>query len=97
MSAVSQAADGDGAGNSGPKVALVSGASRGLGAALVADFLARGYSVAAFSRGESDFVTSLLSDPEYAERFTWAAVDARDGDALRAFVESTVREADARP
>jgi 3-oxoacyl-[acyl-carrier protein] reductase len=68
-------------------VALVSGGSRGLGAALVSAMLQRGFRVATFSRsaGASPFVAGLLRDGSPA--FHWAAVDGRDHAGLRTFVK----------
>jgi 3-oxoacyl-[acyl-carrier protein] reductase len=68
------------------KIALVSGGSRGLGAALVSGFLERGYVVATMSRARTDFIDAMTSRRDSAKRFHWAAVDGRDHDGLRAFV-----------
>jgi len=65
-------------------VALVSGGSRGLGAALVTGFLARNFRVATCSRRDSEF-TAEMSRARAAD-FHWAAVDGRDRDNLRLFV-----------
>jgi 3-oxoacyl-[acyl-carrier protein] reductase len=69
-----------------PPVALISGGSRGLGAALVEAWLAAGHRVATFSRSESPTLARLLADPATAERLHWHAVDAADPDAIRGFV-----------
>jgi 3-oxoacyl-[acyl-carrier protein] reductase len=68
------------------KVALVSGGSRGLGAALVSGFLDRHYRVAALSRTKTAFITDTLRDAKH-RHFHWSAVDGRDHDGLRAFVK----------
>ncbi|MBV9653423.1 MAG: SDR family oxidoreductase [Acetobacteraceae bacterium] len=67
-------------------VALVSGGSRGLGAALVEGFLARGCAVAAMSRHRSPFIDRTCA--EWGERgdFLWEPVDMFDGEASRLFV-----------
>jgi 3-oxoacyl-[acyl-carrier protein] reductase len=69
-----------------PRVALISGGSRGLGAALVGAFLQRGYGVATMSRTKTPFIDATKRGRAMAKRFHWAAVDGRDRDALRAFV-----------
>jgi 3-oxoacyl-[acyl-carrier protein] reductase len=76
---------------SGRTVALVSGGSRGLGAALVTGFLVRGSAVAALSRSRTPFIERTLVEREALGDFFWEQVDALDTDALRAFVASTVR------
>src|SRR5262245_2492782 len=68
------------------KVVLVSGGSRGLGAALVAGFLERRYGVAAMSRTKTAFIADMLSAGR-RRRFHWSQVDGRDHEALRAFVQ----------
>jgi len=65
-------------------VALVSGGSRGLGAAIVTGFLARNFRVATCSRRDSDFIAQVSRTG--AANFHWAAVDGHDRDALRHFV-----------
>ena len=68
------------------KVALVSGGSRGLGAALVSGFLDRHYRVATLSRTKTAFITNALRDGK-RRHFFWSAVDGRDHAGLRAFVK----------
>ena len=68
------------------KIALVSGGSRGLGAALVSGFMQRDYGVATMSRTKTTFIDETKRGRDGAKRFHWAAVDGRDRDALRAFV-----------
>jgi 3-oxoacyl-[acyl-carrier protein] reductase len=84
-----------GAAGSGPvpgrAVALVSGGSRGLGAALVSGFLARGSAVAALSRSRSAFIEGTIAEREAQGDFWWEEVDALDGAALRGFVAGAVR------
>jgi 3-oxoacyl-[acyl-carrier protein] reductase len=70
------------------KVALVSGGSRGLGAALVSGFIAQRYAVAALSRTRTPFIDQVLRRTR-DKAFHWSAVDARDSEALRAFVTET--------
>jgi 3-oxoacyl-[acyl-carrier protein] reductase len=72
------------------KVVLVSGGSRGLGQAIVAQCLERGYAVATFSRSETPFIKGLTgSDPD-STRFLWRNVDATDPAALKTFVAEVV-------
>ncbi len=71
-------------------VALISGGSRGLGAALVSACLGSGYRVASFSRSESEFVSETQRNRERRGDFFWQNVDGRDHDGLRAFVGATV-------
>ena len=66
-------------------VALVTGGSRGLGAALVSGFLERRYAVATMSRKKTPFIEQMLRRPRKKD-FLWSAVDARDGEALHNFV-----------
>ncbi|MBX9699426.1 MAG: SDR family oxidoreductase [Acetobacteraceae bacterium] len=70
---------------SGAPVTIVSGGSRGLGAALVAEWLGMGHRVATFSRSESETLAQLRAAPETAGRLHWQALDARDPQALRDF------------
>ena len=70
------------------RVAIISGGSRGLGAALVTDLLSRGYRIATFSRNETPFVREHRArDPE-AHRFYWAAFDGTDATAVADFVRA---------
>jgi 3-oxoacyl-[acyl-carrier protein] reductase len=68
------------------KVALVSGGSRGLGAALVAGFLQRSYGVATMSRATTTFIAKTEADRQNRKHFYWTALDGRDHEALRSFV-----------
>jgi 3-oxoacyl-[acyl-carrier protein] reductase len=68
------------------KVALVTGGSRGLGAELVSGFLERRCSVATLSRAKTKFIDQTLRRCRLRNDFHWAALDARDHDALHAFV-----------
>jgi len=71
--------------NATKNVALVTGGSRGLGAELVAGFLARQYAVATLSRRKTVFIEQLLQ--KWRKRdFCWSAVDACDAEALRRYV-----------
>jgi 3-oxoacyl-[acyl-carrier protein] reductase len=73
---------------SGPKVAVVSGGSRGLGRELVERLLAGGWQVATFSRTANDFVTHLLAEADDA--FYWSSTDLTELSALRDFANTVV-------
>jgi 3-oxoacyl-[acyl-carrier protein] reductase len=68
-------------------VAVVSGGSRGLGAALVAGLLERGYRVATFSRTKSAFVSDTVRKHRREGSFHWASLDGKDHAGLRDFVK----------
>ncbi|MCA9215553.1 MAG: SDR family oxidoreductase [Planctomycetales bacterium] len=70
-----------------PQVVLISGGSRGLGAAIVDALLNDGHSIATFSRKSTDFMDRCKSN--YADRFVFSEVDASDTNALHAFTKST--------
>ena len=72
------------------KVAVVSGASRGLGLALAQGYLAGGHAVAAFSRSSSDELERLQAKAESNGHFLWAAVDGGDREAVRDFVRQVI-------
>jgi 3-oxoacyl-[acyl-carrier protein] reductase len=72
----------------GQQVVLISGGSRGLGAAIARRCLALGHVVATFSRTAGPFVDEARARDGAGARFHWDAVDARDDAALRRFVET---------
>jgi 3-oxoacyl-[acyl-carrier protein] reductase len=69
-----------------PRVVLVTGGSRGIGAACVAWFLARGDRVAATYRGDTPLMPPPLvgEDPEAAERFLAVRCDVSQLDQVEA-------------
>ncbi len=73
------------------RVVIVSGGSSGLGAALVEHFLARGDTVATFSRGRNAVIERLDAAHSSDGRFLWQSVDASDADALQGFARSVLR------
>ena len=75
---------------SDPQVVLVTGGSTGLGAGIVADFLANGASVATCSRSATEATRQWAGDPQTAPRFQHTAVDLRDRDATAAFVHEVL-------
>ncbi len=71
------------------RVALISGGSRGLGRAMAEDLMAHGWTVATFSRSQSDFIRQATAAGE--GRLMWASVDAADMDALKQFAFQVYR------
>ena len=71
---------------SGRRLAVVSGGSRGLGAAIVKSLLDDGVDVATFSRTKTPFLEEQLSR---AAGLFWQSVDAADVQALRRFASAT--------
>ncbi|MER7406029.1 SDR family NAD(P)-dependent oxidoreductase [Streptomyces sp. NPDC000070] len=71
-------------------VAVVSGGSRGLGLALVTDFLERGYRVETFSRTESAELTALRKSAAPDTLF-WSSVDGTDAGAVGEFGRAVTR------
>lgn len=71
-------------------VVLISGASRGLGLALVTDLLERGVKVAAFARTTTPELENLRE--RYREKCLIASVDVTDTSACGAFVSTVERE-----
>ena len=72
------------------RVVVVTGGSRGLGAGLVAAFLADGDRVATCARTRSPEVDAWAADPELAERFHFATADLADAAQARAFIDGVV-------
>jgi 3-oxoacyl-[acyl-carrier protein] reductase len=69
----------------GSHIVLVSGGSKGLGAALVAYFLSRGDRVACFSRSENQQVIEWRE--QYKDRFYYQPVDITDRQGVAQFVK----------
>jgi 3-oxoacyl-[acyl-carrier protein] reductase len=75
-----------------PRVALITGGSKGLGAGLVEAFLLAGYAVETCSRSKTDAVRAWEDDPATADRFHFTAADVSDrGDAERFVKEAAAR------
>jgi 3-oxoacyl-[acyl-carrier protein] reductase len=75
-----------------PRVVLVTGGSRGLGAGLVDAFLGAGYCVETCARTTTDAVGTWEADPEYKERFHFTSADVSDPtDAERLVKEAAAR------
>jgi 3-oxoacyl-[acyl-carrier protein] reductase len=73
------------------KVVAISGGSRGLGQAIAADFLARGHTVATYSRSRTLFIEQQEHSDPRAERFLWDAVDGADPERVKHFVLEVAR------
>jgi 3-oxoacyl-[acyl-carrier protein] reductase len=70
-----------------PRVALVTGGSRGLGAGLVHAFLDAGYCVETCARTTTDTVRAWEEDPEYKERFHFRSTDVAHPAEAERFVK----------
>jgi 3-oxoacyl-[acyl-carrier protein] reductase len=75
---------------SAPLNVLVTGGSAGLGAGIVADFLAAGHRVATCSRSATDATKAWVDDPATADRFHHACLDLLDRPATTAFVSDVL-------
>ncbi|MHB8656583.1 MAG: SDR family NAD(P)-dependent oxidoreductase [Solirubrobacteraceae bacterium] len=73
-----------------PRIVLITGGSRGLGAGIVRSFFGSGDRVATCARGTTDDVRRWQADPTTAERFLFKEVDLADRGATQEFVESVV-------
>ncbi|MBI5509932.1 MAG: SDR family oxidoreductase [Deltaproteobacteria bacterium] len=72
------------------QVVVVSGGSRGLGAALIRELLDEGHAVATFSRTASPFIDE--QNRRRAADFMWRAVDGIDSKALGGFVREVDKQ-----
>ena len=64
---------------------MISGGSKGLGAALVAYFLSRGHKVATFSRSVTEEVETWRA--EYPDHFFYDSLSLTDKGAVKGFVD----------
>jgi 3-oxoacyl-[acyl-carrier protein] reductase len=67
---------------------IVTGGSRGLGAAMIEGLLADGYLVSTCSRKKSDNIARLLAHPEHGARFFWEACEVGEAAQVDAFVRA---------
>jgi 3-oxoacyl-[acyl-carrier protein] reductase len=76
-----------------PRHLIVTGGSRGLGAAMVEGLLADGYRVSTCSRNESEFIERLRNHDEYRERFFFRPCAVGEGDEVERFVAAAMSAA----
>lgn len=69
---------------------IVTGGSRGLGAAMIEGLLSDGYRVSTCSRKMSANIERLLAHAEYGARFFWGQCEVGQADQVDAFVEAAV-------
>lgn len=69
---------------------IVTGGSRGIGAALVRGLLADGYRVSTCSRRPSDATAALLSDAELGARLYFGVCEVGEADQVDRFVKDAV-------
>lgn len=74
-----------------PRLVIVTGGSRGLGAAFVQAFLDLGDSVATCSRTPTSAIDAWRSDPDLRERFHYEAFDLAERERFDAFVGRVVQ------
>ena len=67
---------------------MVTGGSRGLGAAMIEGLLADGYRVSTCSRKKSANIEKLLAKPELGSRFFWGACEVGEAEQVDAFVRA---------
>jgi 3-oxoacyl-[acyl-carrier protein] reductase len=75
----------------GSRHIMVTGGSRGLGAAFVEALLADGYRVSTCSRSKPARLAALLDRPEYASRFYWAPCEVGNADEANRFVADAMQ------
>lgn len=75
-----------------PRVVVVTGGSRGLGAGIVKSYLATGDLVAACARSSTDEVEQWESDPDLRDRFLFAPADLSSRADVDAFVAAVIRK-----
>ncbi|MCR6645554.1 MAG: SDR family oxidoreductase [Terricaulis sp.] len=73
-----------------PRHVIVTGGSRGLGAAMIEALLEDGYRVSTCSRTRSENIDKLLAHPDYGARFFWGQCEVGDADQVDAFVDAAV-------
>ena len=74
-----------------PRVVIVTGGSRGLGAGIVQSYLDSGDVVATCARSRTPWISALLDDPAYTDRLLFAELDITDREQTAAFVRQVVQ------
>jgi 3-oxoacyl-[acyl-carrier protein] reductase len=73
-----------------PRVVVVTGGSRGLGAGIATAFLEHGDRVATCSRSSTELVDTWEADPALADRFLFRTADLASTQEVNAFVKATI-------
>jgi 3-oxoacyl-[acyl-carrier protein] reductase len=73
-----------------PRVVIVTGGSRGLGAGIVRSYLDSGDLVATCARSVTPEVEAWMSDPATADRFLWAPADLAKVEDANSFVKAVI-------
>lgn len=73
-----------------PRHVIVTGGSRGLGAAIIEGLLADGYRVSTCSRKKSANIERLLADQTHGGRFYWGECEIGQAAQVDAFVDGAV-------
>ena len=73
-----------------PRVVIITGGSRGLGAGIVRAFLERGDRVATCSRSSTELVEGWEADPAVADRFLFRTADLSSTEDVNALVKATI-------
>lgn len=76
----------------GPRVVIVTGGSRGLGAGLVRSYLESGDRVATCARTSSPDIEAWAADPALADRFLFRTADLSKSEDAALFVKAVVAE-----
>ena len=76
----------------GPRVVVVTGGSRGLGAGIIRAFLADGDRVATCARSSTPETDSWTSDPDLSDRFLFCHADLAKSSDAEAFVKAVIAE-----
>ena len=69
---------------------IVTGGTRGLGAAAVRSLLDEGYFVSTCSRAKNEFIVALEQDPGFRGRFSYAPLDMEQVDKYDRFIDACV-------
>jgi 3-oxoacyl-[acyl-carrier protein] reductase len=75
--------------NTSNRHVIVTGGSRGLGAAMIEGLLSDGYRVSTCSRSKSDFIARTQAG-EHGARFFWGACEVGEADQVDGFIEAAV-------